>query len=62
MRRYVLFNDPLGFFVKLHDGELGYEPYYSKDINQAAIFDKESAELQQNDDRIVEVQVDIRLA
>lgn len=62
MKRYVLFNDPKGFFVKLRDGEFGYEPYYSKDINQAAVFDREAAELQQDDDRIVEVQVDIRLA
>ena len=62
MKRYVLFNEKKGFFVKLRDGEFGYEPYYSKDLNQAAIYDKESAELQQEEEKIVEVKVDIRLA
>lgn len=63
MRRYVLFNECKGFFVKLEPtGFEDWESHYSKDINKAAVFDKEAAELQKDDDELVEVKVDIRLA
>ncbi|MCK9571504.1 hypothetical protein M0R72_21320 [Candidatus Pacearchaeota archaeon] len=63
MKRYVLFNECKGFFVKLEPTSFeDYESRYSKDINKAAIFDKEAAEYQKDDDEPVEVEVDIRLA
>jgi len=62
MKRYVLFNNKQGFFVKLKPtGFEDYESAYSKDINQAAVYDKETAECCCEEDEIVEVKVDIRL-
>lgn len=59
MRRYVLFKEGRGFFWY----DTLDRDFYSKDINKAAIFHKNMAEeYQQEGDKIVPVEVDIRLA
>jgi hypothetical protein len=61
MRRYVLFNEKRGFFVRVKYPN--YVDHYSKDINKADIFSRDRAEdYLQPGDKIVPVEVDIRLA
>ncbi len=60
MRRYVLWNEKRGFFARVAEE---CKNCYSKDINKVDILSRKRAEdYLQPGDKIVPVEVDIRLA